>query len=71
MRGLDEEVKRRTDNHILTPFLRLAPLVVGLSQKHVTVMNIRTGKTQSGARAPKEKNLKAWLEAHPGWKVWV
>lgn len=36
--------------------------------EHVTVWEPSTGKTVAGNAAPYRKNLKAWLETHPGWE---
>lgn len=47
-----------------------ATLFGGLSadDEHVTVWEPRTGKTVAGNAAPYRRNLKNWLEAHPGWE---
>ncbi|EME29415.1 hypothetical protein Gasu2_31960 [Galdieria sulphuraria] len=36
--------------------------------EHVTVWEPLTGKTVAGNAAPYRKNLKTWLESHPGWE---
>lgn len=36
--------------------------------EHVTVWEPLTGKTVAGNAAPYRKNLRAWLESHPGWE---
>eukprot|EP00178_Gracilaria_changii_P005289 TRINITY_DN1867_c0_g1_i1.p1 TRINITY_DN1867_c0_g1~~TRINITY_DN1867_c0_g1_i1.p1 ORF type:complete len:503 (+),score=117.86 TRINITY_DN1867_c0_g1_i1:136-1509(+) len=36
--------------------------------EHVTVWEPLTGKTVAGNAAPYRRNLRAWLDAHPGWE---
>eukprot|EP00871_Galdieria_phlegrea_P005176 jgi/Galph1/565/GphlegSOOS_G5424.1 len=36
--------------------------------EHVTVWEPSTGKTVAGNAAPYRKNLKVWLDSHPGWE---
>ncbi|GJQ10852.1 hypothetical protein GpartN1_g2643.t1 [Galdieria partita] len=36
--------------------------------EHVTVWEPLTGKTVAGNAAPYRKNLKTWLDSHPGWE---
>ena len=35
---------------------------------HVSVHNPKTGVKITGTRAPKRRDLGAWLAAHPGWR---
>lgn len=40
-----------------------------LSDMHITVMEVGTGKQLKGEEAPLVTQLNSWLESHPGWEV--
>lgn len=40
-----------------------------MSDMHVTVVEIATGKQLKGEEAPLASQLNAWFDAHPGWEA--